>query len=97
MHNRESFAVCGILSIMCFGEVYCDVITRSHLQFINTSIDTFFSKLCAFLTEQRRTRKVDDEVDESSADQEIRKSDAIVHTVTCKKSGGLHLAERVLQ
>ena len=36
---------------------YCDVITRSHLQFINT---TFFSKLHAFLAEQRRRRKASD-------------------------------------
>ena len=27
---------------------YCDVITRSRLRIINTSIDTFFSKLRAF-------------------------------------------------
>jgi len=30
------------------------VITRSHLQLINTSNDTFFSKLYAFLAEERR-------------------------------------------
>ena len=29
---------------------YCDVITKSRLQLINTLIDTFFSKLHAFLT-----------------------------------------------
>ena len=54
---------------------YCDVKTRSRLQCINTSIDTFFSgKLRAFSTEQRRTRKTNDgkrkldgAVDESSA------------------------------
>ena len=39
---------------------YCDVITRSHLQPINTSIDTFFNKLRAFLAEQRRRRKASD-------------------------------------
>ena len=39
---------------------HCDVITRSRLQPINTSIDTFFSKLRAFLVEQRRTKKAND-------------------------------------
>ena len=52
---------------------YYDVINRSHLQLINTSIDVFFSKLHAFLAEQRRRpviikRKLDGAVDESSAD-----------------------------
>ena len=64
---------------------YCDVITRSRLQLINTSINTFFSKLCAFLVEQRRMKEgqwwlKDGAVDESSADQEICKSGATVHT-----------------
>ena len=36
---------------------YCDIITRNRLQPINTSIDTFFSKLRAFLVEQRRRRQ----------------------------------------
>ena len=65
---------------------YCDVITRSRLQFINTSIDTFFSELRAFLADQRRTRKANDgkrkldgAVNESSADRKIRKSGATVH------------------
>ena len=39
---------------------YCDVITRSRLQPINTSIDTFFSKLRAFLVEQKRRKKAKD-------------------------------------
>ena len=39
---------------------YCDVITRSRIQLINTLINTFFSKLRAFLAEQRRRRKVSD-------------------------------------
>ena len=61
---------------------YCDVITRSRLQLINTSIDTFFSKLSVFLAEKGIvTRKLDDVVDESSADQGIRYSDAIVHNL----------------
>ena len=38
---------------------YCDVIARSRLQLITTSINTFFSKLHAFLVEQRR-RKAND-------------------------------------
>ena len=38
---------------------YCDVITKSCLQLINTLIDTFFSKLCAFLAEQRRRKAID--------------------------------------
>ena len=58
---------------------YCDVITRSCLQLINTLIDAFFSKLDAFLVDQKRPMmvkwKLDDAVNESSADQEIRKSD----------------------
>ena len=68
---------------------YCDVITRSGLQLINTLIDTLFCKLCTFLTQQRRRRKANDgckrklvgTVDESSTGQEIRKSDATVHTL----------------
>ena len=39
---------------------YCDVITRSRLQLINTSIDTFFRELRTFLADQRRTRKAND-------------------------------------
>ena len=40
---------------------YCDdVITRSHLQLINTSISTFFNKLRVFLVQQRRRRKASD-------------------------------------
>ena len=31
-----------------------------RLQLINTSTNTFFSKLCAFLAEQRRRRKARD-------------------------------------
>ena len=38
---------------------YCDVITRSCLQLINTSINTFFSELRAFLAEQRRRKASD--------------------------------------
>ena len=61
---------------------YCEVIAKSHLQLINTLIDTFFSKLHAFLVEQRRKRKTNDgAVDESSADQEIRISDVTVHSL----------------
>ena len=64
---------------------YCDVITRSHLQLINTSIDTFFSKLGVVLVEEEQLRpmmvkrKLDGSVDESSADQEICKSEATVY------------------
>ena len=36
---------------------YCDVINRSRLQLICTSINTFFCKLCTFLAEQRRRRR----------------------------------------
>ena len=67
---------------------YCDVIIRSHLELINTSIDTFFSKLNPFLVEQRERerpmivrRKLGSAVDETSADQEICKSDATVHSL----------------
>ena len=69
-----------------FIKCYCDVIARSRLQLINTSIDTFFSKLDAFLVEEKEQgkpkmvkRKLDSAVDESLANREIRKSDAIVH------------------
>ena len=49
----------------CFYHVvliksYCEVITRSHLQLINTLIETFFSKLRAFLVEQKGRRKAND-------------------------------------
>ena len=40
------------LSITRISKVYCDVITRSRLQPINTLIDTFFSKLCVFLVKK---------------------------------------------
>ena len=40
-------------------KVNCDVITRSRLQLINTSIHTFFSKLHAFLADQRRRKARD--------------------------------------
>ena len=71
-----------------FVKFYCNVIARSRLQLINTSIDTFFSKLDAFLVEQKEQgrpkmvkRKLDGTVDKSSADREIHKSDAIVHNL----------------
>ena len=68
---------------------YCDAITSSRVQVINILIDTFFSKLCAFLVEQRRKegnpmmvkRKLDGAVDESSADRKICKSNAVVHNL----------------
>ena len=52
---------------------YCYVITRSHLQLINTLINTFFSKLRAFLVEQEGRpmiveRKLHGTVDKSSVD-----------------------------
>ena len=72
-------------SHMVLVEFYCDIITRSYLQTINTLIDTFFSNLCTFLVEQRRKgrpmmvkRKLDGAVDKSSVDL-IHKSDATVH------------------
>ena len=64
---------------------YSDVITRCRVQLINTSNNTFFSKLRAYLLEQGRRRKanimmvkrkLDGAVEKSAADQEIRKSDA---------------------
>ena len=42
------------------SQIYWYVITRSRLQLINTLIDIFFSRFCAFLTEQRRRRKAND-------------------------------------
>ena len=64
---------------------YGDVITRSYLLLMNTLINTFFSKLRAFLVEQGRPmmvkRKLDGTVDESLADQEIPKSDVNVHNL----------------
>ena len=36
-----------------FVKIYCDVIARNLLQLINTSINTFFSKLDAFLVQQK--------------------------------------------
>ena len=38
---------------------WCVVITRSRLQLINTLIDIFCSKLCAFLVEQRKRKASD--------------------------------------
>ena len=55
-----AFMVGVAFSITCAKKLYCDVITRSRLQLINTSINTFFSKLCAFLVQQRRKKKVND-------------------------------------
>ena len=67
---------------------YCDVITRSRLQLINTSIETSFSEFHAFLVEREEEgrammikRKLEGAVDESSADKEIHKSDATVHNL----------------
>ena len=61
------------LHIMWLVEFYFDVIARSRLQLINTSIDTSFIKLSAFLIEQQERpmmvkRKLDSGVYESSAD-----------------------------
>ena len=39
---------------------YCDVITEAVRAYQHTSIDTFLSKLRAFLVEQRRRRKASD-------------------------------------
>ena len=62
--------------------------TSCRLQLINTSIDTFFSKLDAALVEQKEQgrpkmveRKLDGVIDEFSVDREIRKSDMIVHNL----------------
>ena len=58
----------------------CDVITRSHLQLINTSIDTFWNQ-----EEEGRPmmvkRKLNGAVEESLADQDIDKSNATVHNL----------------
>ena len=64
-----------------------------RLQLINTSINTFFSKLSAFLSKTKKEegrpmmvkRKLDGAVDRSSADRKIHKLDIT------EKSGGLHL------
>ena len=72
---------------MCSQHAYnCEIITRSRVQLINTSIDTFFSKLRTFLIEQRKRgtpmmvkRELDGAVVESSVGQEICKSDRTVH------------------
>ena len=45
---------------MVLVKFYCDVITIRCLHLINTSIDTFLSKLRAFVAEQRRRRKASD-------------------------------------
>ena len=71
---------------MVLVKFYCDVMTRSRLQQINTSIYTFFSKLNAFLTEQKEGRlmmvkmKLDGAV-ENTSDQEIRKFNVTVHNM----------------
>ena len=82
------YATCYSFYHMVLVKFICDVVTRSRLQLIDTSIDTFFSKLNAFLVEQRKEgrpvmvqRKQDAAVDESSVDQEICKSDVIVHNL----------------
>ena len=67
---------------------YCDVITRSHLQLINSLINTFFSKLYAFLQNKEEgrpvmvKRKLDGQVYKSSASgSKKRKSNTIVHNL----------------
>ena len=67
-----------------YVKFYCDV-KQKRLQLINTLIDTFFSKLHAFLQnkdEKARPvmvkRKLDGTVDGSLADQKLYKSDATV-------------------
>ena len=51
---------CYSFYLLVLLKFYSDVITRNCLQLINTSIDTFFRKLCAFLAEQKRRRKAND-------------------------------------
>ena len=68
--------------MMWSGQVYCDVITRSCLQLINNSIDTFFMSFQLSKEEgrpQRIERKLDGAADKSLAEQQIHKSGAIVH------------------
>ena len=73
---------------------YCGVITRSRLQLINTSIDTFFSKFCAFLVEQRKRKKVKRKLD-GTASRRIISGSRIPTSlyIDCEISGGQHLSE----
>ena len=80
IEQRKHFIIVKQTNYVVLVKFYCDAITRSRLQLINTSIDTFFSKLYAFLAEQRRKgrpvmvkRKLDGTVDESLADQKFLK------------------------
>jgi len=83
--NMIAFTVRVIFSITCVDEVYRNIITSSCLQLINTSINTFFSKLHTVLADQRRIRKANDEArwhnELISADQDIRKSNVTVHNL----------------
>ena len=61
INTSLAIAACVTISITRINiKFHCDVITRSPLQPINTSIDTFFSKLGAFLVDQRRRKKSND-------------------------------------
>ena len=55
-YNYSIYSMCCSFYHGSLVKFYCDLITRSHLQPINTLIDTFFSKLRAFLVEQRRRK-----------------------------------------
>ena len=80
--------------------LYVTVLLKIH--FNNTLINTFFSKLCAFLVEQRR-RKANDGKNEATYMVQYRRqqhdNDDDVATmmtrlhITCEKSGGLYLSE----
>ena len=67
-------------------KLYCDVITRSCLQLINTSINTFLVNLAWNKEEEEGRpvmvkRKLDGAVDESSADQKICELDVTMQPV----------------
>ena len=69
---------------MALVKFYCDGITR---KLINTSINTFFRKLCAFLQNKEEgrpvmvKRKLHGAVDGFSRDRKFRKSDATVRNL----------------
>ena len=55
MIHAQNMAMLQLVSL-----INCDFIIRSHLQLINTLIDTFFSKRHTFLTKQGRKRYAND-------------------------------------
>ena len=84
MQQNCTHNISYVISIHSLSHLYMfsDVITGSHLQLINTAIDTFLVSFALLGRPIMNQWKLDGAVGESSVEQQIRNSDAIVH-LTC--------------